>query len=560
MASSVIDPVLASRLSEELPDGLRFTTHHLSSPPTKSAPLLAPPPNQKSEETYCESQFLSISVTQNGLKLQAFAIEVLIYTTRDLTTLFVSKADSTGYLNLLPITQRTPSPIRTVLTTFLLYLVETRQRPGVRLVVSLFARAQDQYLFPGSIENEEKHVLDDRGLIKWWCKVLDGVIQRWPAGQPDTADGLVIKPQGYLRVPGCDLPETRTFFPRDPAGFRFHPRWKPEDPLRIIRKATGVPERCLIPRFPDDPKARFVIELDDELPENQWYSQTTPTKILPPGKWMSVKSLDQFWELMAYRQECSAGRLVGFLWAVFTPPGFVELQKSIPVKGNKALSNDPFSRAQSHSGENSISSYQASERSPSPEPPLSPYSKMIARATGPTTLPHPDESTDPQTPSKKRTTRGVAEFQENVSPSKRQKREQREPYYWPLACRGEVVTLEPIYKRINDLLMELDYAGAEAAATSTQQWIEAAATAVGVKKWGYEIHGTKEMDPVVPTPTSSYVTAGPAMIDTSLIRKAKRSGAETNHQVEHGVNLPENGDVQLLNQGLIRKKPKVAPG
>jgi len=71
-----------------------------------------------------------------------------------------------------------------------------------------------------------------------------------------------------------------------------------------------VPPRCLIPHFPDDPKSRFLDELDDEMSRSQAKAS---------GEWKTVKSLDVFWEMMAFRQECSAGRMVGFIWVVFTP-------------------------------------------------------------------------------------------------------------------------------------------------------------------------------------------------------------------------------------------------
>jgi len=52
--------------------------------------------------------------------------------------------------------------------------------------------------------------------------------------------------------------------------------------------------RDVIPVFPDDPKARF---LDDLKTDGQ----------------LATTTLSQFWELMEHRQECSSGRLVGFI-------------------------------------------------------------------------------------------------------------------------------------------------------------------------------------------------------------------------------------------------------
>lgn len=169
---------LADLLAKVLPTGVEITVRHVSSTPTPCEALFAAAPGQVSEPTFCENHFLSVSIDRNDDgETIIFGMEVLVYNAAHLTTIFVSKADSTGLLHLLKLPRRV-SVLRLVSNTFLSFLARTRQRPGVRLVVSLFARAQNQYLFPGSIENAEKHVLDDRGLIKWWCRVLDPILDR----------------------------------------------------------------------------------------------------------------------------------------------------------------------------------------------------------------------------------------------------------------------------------------------------------------------------------------------------------------------------------------------
>ncbi|KAL8660884.1 MAG: hypothetical protein Q9202_006116 [Teloschistes flavicans] len=313
-------PDLSSKLAASLPSPYKFTIHHLSTPPTPSPAIYSAPPAQVPEKTKCESHFLSVSTPHNHSQIQLFALEVLIYITTTLTTIFVSKADSTGYIHLLKIPKGTPSPLRRISSIFLSHLVESHQRRDRQLVVSLFARAQDQYLFPGSIENSGKHVLDDRGLIKWWCRVLEPVLQSSPSKRNASTA------KAYLRVPGCDLHEHLSFFPphvrRSPT---LRAQWHASrDPLLLLNRPANAPERCLIPRFPDDPKSRFVDELDDELtepPPDPKKHKESPSKGKRPGRWRSVRSLEEFWEMMAFRQECSSGRLVGFLWAVFTPEG-----------------------------------------------------------------------------------------------------------------------------------------------------------------------------------------------------------------------------------------------
>lgn len=262
-----------------------------------------------------------MSIEYNGDPIQVFAIDVHIYTTERLTTVFVAKADSTGYLYLANLSKGLPSPFRIICATFLGFLAEEHARPDCPLVVSLFARSQSQYIFPGSAQNDRKHILDDRALIKWWCKVADTLLEK-SHSQSSIAGPIRT---GYLRVPGCDSYGMRDFFPK--GANEEHPtEWKNGDPLQELAKSRAVPERCLIPRFPDDPKARFLIDLDDELaepetgPETPFDADVQP--VLPQssmGRWTSVKSLDHFWEAMAFRQECAAGRLVGFIWAVFQP-------------------------------------------------------------------------------------------------------------------------------------------------------------------------------------------------------------------------------------------------
>src|ERR1700760_4556447 len=188
MASS-----LKEDLADALPEGYDFTLYHISTPPIRCEPIYSPPPSGKIERTYCESHFLQVSILQSpdsSDDIFIMAIECLIYTTKHLTTIFVSKADSTGYLALLSLPKSHESPLRTIASTFISYLVRHRVRPGIKLVVDLFARASDQYLYPGSVENPTKHVSDDRQLVKWWCRVLNPILLSYSA-KPITTTSTV---------------------------------------------------------------------------------------------------------------------------------------------------------------------------------------------------------------------------------------------------------------------------------------------------------------------------------------------------------------------------------
>lgn len=157
---------------------------------------------------------------------------------------------------------------------------------------------------------------------KDWCAVTSAnhanVTEATPGAVADTQDEQSLStddkltPQAYVIVPGCDHYATaRSFFPssaRTTASGKS--RWHSSYPVDFLvghRKCgseTALPVRCVIPRFPDDPKARYCEELDAAGIDDQ-------------GQWRGVKSLPQFWETMEYRQECASGRLVGFIWVTF---------------------------------------------------------------------------------------------------------------------------------------------------------------------------------------------------------------------------------------------------
>ncbi|KAI4118584.1 MAG: hypothetical protein LQ341_007615, partial [Variospora aurantia] len=449
---------------------------------------------QKPEKTYCESHFLSVSIAPEnagGQQVQILALETLIYTTSKLTTVFVAKADSTGYLYLLHLSRGTPSPLKTISSVFLSHLVATRQRKNRRLVVSLFARAQDQYLFPGSVENPTKHVLDDRGLVRWWCRVLEPVLQAgttWTSSSSSHKKKHTSAAEAYLRVPGCDVHETRSFFPPS-STTSLTAKWHPSrDPLRDLGRSPTFPERCLIPRFPDDPKARFVDELDKELteppppPSSDSRVRESPSKGNRPGRWRSVRSLEEFWELMAFRQECSSGRLVGFLWAVFTPEeeelllSHGELPESptrIAVEEKKNSQDTITTTALPTSSIQQPSASASTTTTTTPPPPLSSSSSQK-------TTPQRMERRQQQPGSKKKT----AAHHHHHS------------FFWPPSTRGTVVLPQKHYDRATKLLLHLDYATLEVAVASTKRWVEDVGMCAERQDegWGIEVVGEKKKE------------------------------------------------------------------
>lgn len=554
-------PDLGDILAEVLPKDVKITLRHISTPPAPCEAIFSAPPGEDPETTFCENHFLTVSINRDDKdekELIVFGIEVLIYSTDRLTTIFISKADSTGNLRLL----RTPpkiSLIRVISTTFLSYLVQTRQRPGVRLVLSLFARAQNQYLFPGSIDNVGKHVLDDRGLIKWWCRVADPILREYEPESRSQDKGLLdqrvesVKSSAtaYLIVPGCDKFETRAFFPPT-AKFddKEHPRWVNSYPLHQICKNPGAPPRCLVPRFPDDPKSRFLLDLDDELPERTGASDAIKKE--NAGQWRSVRSLDEFWEMMSFRQECSAGRLTGFLWLVVNPPGVVnsddiadKAPRPQPNEADTAASVLPTPEASQTENITAVSPEEPTEKvaastSGVHEPSAKGVQEFdLKKLEHDERLPHPS-STSTERPAK-------------IEPTL------SNPFFWPEAGRGHVIFSDNDYKTAIEFLLDQDFENEEVSISSTKAWVSKVASLADTLWWGQHVVGKN-----INTESAAKPPEAGNLMDTGLVRKRKKEDAEDGKapSTENGeANLQSaqpvpSPSVNVLNASFVRKKKK----
>lgn len=543
MASIPSRGSLKDLLAEQLPKDVPFTFYHYSTPPSKSPALFSAPPHLKSERTYCESHFLSATITPNDAagsqlpeELLVLAIEVLIYTTRRLTTIFVSKADSTGYLSELHLPRsQSGSPLKTICGTFVSWLARERQREGKKLVISLFARAQDQYLFPASIDNKNKHVLDDRGLVKWWCKVLDPIIWEYQAEEErkpfqerlakckssGTSSQSATTAKGYLVIPGYEPYDTLRYVPPSPVPSAPR-RWAAAHPLLHIAPHPAAPPRCLVPHFPDDPKARFLDELDEELPdrgEGVIVDGGTPSR--SNGMWKSVKTLDQFWEFMAFRQECSSGRIVGFIWVVLSPPA-----DSIREEDEDTPSQ--LSQLSQQSAPDS------QERQPTPRKRKSTSkhrTKPIARS-GPIPLILP----------RIKTSSSNLSSTSNTSTSSASKIPDHSPYFiCPVSSRGTICFSTKNYNRAHEVLIHSSFATRAATARSTMQFKKEVSVLGGVAEWGWTVVGRKESVAVKQSTEGDCVQP----VTVMGVRKKRKDG--------------DAAAVQTLDVGLVRKKVKVEP-
>jgi regulator of Ty1 transposition protein 109 len=512
-----------TRLAQRVPSNVPLRAYHISTPPTPSPAIFSAAPGQADDPTHCEHHFLAIAVPADDThaEILTFAIEILIFTTPNLTTVFVSKADSAGFNSLIKIAANQQSITRTVVETFIDFLIEPRLGTS-RLVLSLFARSQDQYLFPGSIENAEKHVLDDRQLIKWWGKVLHTVAQRYHSSTSTVAI------DAHLIVPGLDPAETKAFFPRRSEDDQSI-KWTNDYPVRSLVPDDNAPPRCLIPRLPDDPKARFLNDLDNEY-------------IGEHGEWRNVKTLADFWEFMSYRQECSAARLVGFIWIAFHPKseaGVNSLEEAAPVSSDARVLLTPQNSQHQPQEQGMQSAAPADSGQCAIDPLISPPRSI---AEGPETSLDPVPATHSIEPIEHstvepRAVKAGAESLETPTTSL--------AVSWPSSTRGQIVVDADVYQDLMDFLLKLDFTGQDLAAQSSEKWISKVIETCKHDTFGVDIMG-------------SYVGTGAhaaAAVPSSAMQPTILTGVRKKRKPE----LPESSQsINTLTATSIRKKVKTA--
>ncbi len=516
--------LLQSRLAAALPKGLNLHAYHLSTPPTSTEALFAAQVGREEETTTCESHFLAVSSPEHDDKKEVFifAIEVLLFTTNSLTTLFVSKADSSGFASRFNLLKGSSSVVATITTVFIEYLLEPRLTSS-RVVVSLFARSQKQYLFPGSSENAGKHILDDRQLIKWWCRVFDLTL-RLPRKDSTTT--------AHLLVPGCDKAETKAFFP--PSSRRdlpSTPKWINSYPVELMVTESLLPPRYLLPRLPDDPKMRFLDDLDGELVDEN-------------GNWRSVKNLDQFWEFLSHRQECSAGRLVGFLWLFLSqgqtkPTSPRELQHTNDARTPPR----PMARSRLITPVNSQQLANGFTDQEAPAPAVLELLPDLNSSPPSSPIQAPDQAPSPQP------THEAEAPAEPESPANMTFSVVRE-------TQGEVVINTDLYQALMDYLLQTDFAGENRAIEATKSWIDRVFELSGATSFGRPVLGCAT--PILPQTTAAVDSSLSSHINvlTGIRKKRKADVTEDGTIQSDPQEFATAPIVNIIASGLLRKKPK----
>lgn len=368
-APSLLDDVL-TKLST-LPGRRRLTATVLVSQPRKKAAATVFPYAPKIEEVQAIEQELLLLIAENketqqnqdqsqsdairpspGTYVAAIDANLYIFPTTHSVIVYISKVDTTGQ-------GQRPSPTRAAIVALLEHIVRrwfagspSEGSPGWNIWVHLFARAQNQYLFPASIEHPGKIVLSDAGLVKWWKAVMDEFVSGCTKDENISGGGR-LRTEPYVILPGATDDEAMHLLRvplRKPETTTGHD-WRYGHPYSTLPSTTTsslarfpLLSRCsppsileLIPYFPDDPKSRFIAELMDS------YTTVSGTIIPPPAKrrrideqgtsqptgsgesanlqsqdeslWvdpLESVSIEEFWERMTFRQECSLGAVVAF--------------------------------------------------------------------------------------------------------------------------------------------------------------------------------------------------------------------------------------------------------
>lgn len=176
---------------------------------------------------------------------------------------------------------------------------------SVQTSISLFTRAESQYLYPNSAKNPGKHVIDGNVLLSWWVATIDKALQ---ASSTNWDCKLI--------VPGSDFISTTKRLPRPTDSVL----WSIGSIFDVNQNSLAIHQ---IPLFPDDPKGRFLEHL---VVENRY----------------KRVSLNDYWEELGFRQEFRLGNVVGIIGC--RQKGVIDSHSThssqtitIPLKGYKRI-------------------------------------------------------------------------------------------------------------------------------------------------------------------------------------------------------------------------------
>jgi regulator of Ty1 transposition protein 109 len=160
----------------------------------------------------------------------------------------------------------------------------------------LFTRSEGQYLFPESMKNSGKHILDGSKLLKWWLKNIEKVISdKWT------------NPKKFLDVLNLENREIQRYFPNN--------GWSVGN---VYTDSSNINDPAIyhIPLLPDDPKGRFLEHLVVE------------------GRAKKVNA-SRYWQELAIRQEFRFGAIVGLIGVSVDIPTTIKQTENMNYVSNK---------------------------------------------------------------------------------------------------------------------------------------------------------------------------------------------------------------------------------
>ncbi|KAL1692831.1 histone acetylation protein-domain-containing protein [Schizophyllum commune] len=345
MAVNVLRDSLLDAL-RDIPGTRDFHLHLLVSAPRKTNglyPFAHPRPRAYLQDILI---LASEQATPDAPRLIVTAIEANVYVVpaTSCAVLYVSKVDSSGQ-------GARPSPTSRLVQRLVKYYADPATRPvkARHLWVHLFARAQNQYLLPNSVEFEGKKPLSDIRLCAWWKRVLRDAYKDVEGAKDLARRAWHILP-GFNELEALNaLGATRS--EADPWVYG-HPYEQTDIPLPCPRDEHHLGH--FIPSFEDDPKSRFVDdiayttegEIKSPIKKRQRTESTTdgshkPTSRAgkpasyslatkeekekansedPTARELRKVSPAEFWERMSFRQECVSGAITGFFVLAFSCP------------------------------------------------------------------------------------------------------------------------------------------------------------------------------------------------------------------------------------------------
>jgi regulator of Ty1 transposition protein 109 len=249
--------------------------------------------------------------------------------------------------------------------------------------------------------------------------------------------------------------------------------------------------------------------------------------------------------MMAFRQECSAGRLVGFIWVVLKPKSPIHIAKAMTDSQN--------------------SSNSATSQIPDLDDDVSDMPILSQTTISPNTSPSKSRRGDFSNsdrflpPTMKKLSGTIIPRQPRVKTKTRSYETDRPShtayYSWPENSRGQVVLEEKDYKRMNELLLVLDFANLDLAREGTARWTNEvlAGASMATNSWGASVTGTKHVEN-----KGEVGTAGVATLNMNLVKKKRKAGAAPEVE-ENGsaVTEPAAPQPNILGASMIRKKVKI---